>query len=91
MVIASSSPLILFVRAAHVSHLLRKVCIILKELDIPYDYKIVEFSEVKQEPYTSINPNGRLPAIEDPNTGVKLWEVSYVHDGVTLGLTFTSF
>lgn len=24
--------------------------------------------------YTDINPNGRLPAIQDPNTGVTLWE-----------------
>jgi glutathione S-transferase len=29
---------------------------------------------VKQEPYTLLNPNGRLPTIEDPNTGMTLWE-----------------
>ncbi|KAK0256157.1 glutathione S- transferase, nitrogen catabolite repression regulator, partial [Friedmanniomyces endolithicus] len=31
-------------------------------------------SAIKQEPYISLNPNGRLPAIEDPNTGLVLWE-----------------
>ena len=29
---------------------------------------------VKSEPYLSINPNGGVPAIEDPNTGLTLWE-----------------
>jgi glutathione S-transferase len=29
---------------------------------------------VKQNPYTSINPNGRVPAVQDPNTGITLWE-----------------
>lgn len=36
---------------------------------------MVELPDAKKESYTNINPNGRLPAIEDPNTGVKLWEV----------------
>ena len=53
----------------------RKVCTILKELDIPYEHRMVEFPEAKQKPFTDVNPNGRLPAIEDPNTGIKLWEV----------------
>ena len=38
-------------------------------------YKLVEFDECKKSPYVDINPNGRLPAIEDPNTSVVLWEV----------------
>lgn len=29
---------------------------------------------VNQPQYEKINPNGRVPAIEDPNTGVTLWE-----------------
>ncbi|KAL8823874.1 MAG: hypothetical protein Q9191_005478 [Dirinaria sp. TL-2023a] len=45
---------------------------------IPYDYVLVEFTEVKQEPYIGINPNGRLPTIEDPNTGIKLWETGAI-------------
>lgn len=31
-------------------------------------------ADVKGEAYTKINPNGRTPAIEDPNTGITLWE-----------------
>jgi glutathione S-transferase len=31
-------------------------------------------AEIKQEPYIQVNPNGRVPAIEDPNTGITLWE-----------------
>lgn len=34
----------------------------------------MDFSELKKEPFESINPNGRVPAIEDPNTGLKIWE-----------------
>ncbi|PSE65685.1 hypothetical protein C7G78_18910 [Acinetobacter baumannii] len=51
-----------------------KVVQILEELDLPYNHAFVDMSTVKQEPYTKINPNGRLPAIEDPNTGITLWE-----------------
>lgn len=47
---------------------------VLQELNIPYIDKYVEFSEIKKEPYVSVNPNGRVPAIEDPNTGITLWE-----------------
>ncbi len=52
----------------------RKVAIILEELNVPYETKLMDFSELKQDPFESINPNGRVPAIEDPNTGMKLWE-----------------
>lgn len=34
----------------------------------------VEFTDVKKEHFTTVNPNGRLPAITDPNTGITLWE-----------------
>lgn len=47
----------------------------LEELGLPYETKIWQFSEMKQEPFVKINPNGRVPAIEDPNTGITLWEV----------------
>ena len=29
---------------------------------------------MKEKPYTDINPNGRAPAIQDPNTGLTIWE-----------------
>jgi glutathione S-transferase len=48
-----------------------KVAIILEELELPYENT---FPAPKEEPYLSINPNGRLPAIDDPNTGIKIWE-----------------
>lgn len=54
-----------------------KVRTILEELEIPHEWREVEFNEVKSEEYLKVTPNGRLPAIEDPNTGVTLWEVKY--------------
>ncbi|KAJ5191378.1 Glutathione S-transferase-like protein OpS6 [Penicillium cinerascens] len=51
-----------------------KVVMVLEELNIPYENKIVDFPDMKKEPFESINPNGRVPAIEDPNTGITLWE-----------------
>ena len=53
-----------------------KVCIILEALKLPYETNILEFSEVKQDSYIKLNPNGRLPTLQDPNTGVTLFEVS---------------
>ena len=34
----------------------------------------MEGAALKQPPFTDVNPNGRVPAIEDPNTGITLWE-----------------
>ena len=47
---------------------------ILEELNILYKVKQLEFSEIKQPAFKKINPNRRVPAIEDPNTGITLWE-----------------
>jgi glutathione S-transferase len=54
-----------------------KVAILLEELGIPFEVKAVGFATgaLKTEPYISLNPNGRVPAIEDPNTGISLFEV----------------
>ncbi|KAJ4397865.1 hypothetical protein N0V93_002102 [Gnomoniopsis smithogilvyi] len=51
-----------------------RVAMILKELDVPYTHKFLQLADMKKEPFESINPNGRVPAIEDPNTGITLWE-----------------
>lgn len=51
---------------------------ILEELQLPYKIHYIEFTETKSEEYLQINPNGRLPAIRDPNSGLTLWEVSHV-------------
>lgn len=34
----------------------------------------MDFSVLHQEPFESLNPNGRVPVIEDPNTGITLFE-----------------
>lgn len=52
-----------------------KCVIIFEELGIPYEIEYMDFAVLKQEPFLSINPNGRTPAITDPNTGITLWEV----------------
>ncbi|KAG5924488.1 hypothetical protein E4U61_000424 [Claviceps capensis] len=44
-----------------------KVAIILEELSLPYETKFLDFSTVKAE-VISLNPNGRVPGLEDPNT-----------------------
>ncbi|KAK8122866.1 hypothetical protein PG984_011536 [Apiospora sp. TS-2023a] len=51
-----------------------KVVVILEELHIPYEITSIRFEDIKKKPFTDLNPNGRAPAIEDPNTGLVLWE-----------------
>ncbi|PLB51337.1 glutathione S-transferase Ure2-like protein [Aspergillus steynii IBT 23096] len=51
-----------------------KVEILLRELNISYTVNPVPFSEIKQPEYLAVNPNGRLPSIQDANTGLTLWE-----------------
>ncbi|KAL5340363.1 glutathione S-transferase [Aspergillus crustosus] len=51
-----------------------KVTLILEELGLTYEWKEVHNDEIKAEPFISVNPNGRVPAIEDPNTNTTLWE-----------------
>ncbi|KAJ5953375.1 hypothetical protein N7454_000271 [Penicillium verhagenii] len=51
-----------------------KVVMVFEELAIPYTQKIMATVDLKKEPFESINPNGRVPAIQDPNTGITLWE-----------------
>jgi glutathione S-transferase len=51
-----------------------KVSMILEELDLPYEAIPVPLSDVKKPEYLVVNPNGRIPAIHDPNTGITLWE-----------------
>lgn len=51
-----------------------KVAAVLEELSLPYETKFLQFPEMKQDPFEKVNPNGRVPAIEDPNTGLNLFE-----------------
>ena len=52
-----------------------KIAILLEELGLKYELKLLEFPELKKEPYESLNPNGRVPTIQDPNTGLTIFEV----------------
>lgn len=54
-----------------------KVATVLDALRVPYDVKYQELNETKTESFLKITPNGRMPAIEDPNTGITLWEVGW--------------
>lgn len=51
-----------------------KVVILLEELGLPFETTYKDMHTVKQPEYEKINPNGRVPAIEDLNTGITLWE-----------------
>lgn len=55
-----------------------KIALALEYLDLPYDIKLWQFGDapngVKGAEFTKINENGRVPALEDPNTGVVSWE-----------------
>lgn len=55
-----------------------KVVIVLEELNLPYDTKMVEFPNMKKPPFnTEITLNGRVPAIIDSNNNnnnLTLWE-----------------
>ncbi|KAJ5290957.1 hypothetical protein N7478_000208 [Penicillium angulare] len=51
-----------------------RVAIILEELGLPHEFEPITLADVKTPEYLAINPNGRLPAIYDPNTDLTLWE-----------------
>jgi glutathione S-transferase len=52
-----------------------KVAIILEELGLPHEHHFIPFANMKTPSYEALNPNGRVPTLEDPNTGVTIWEV----------------
>ncbi|KAI9851747.1 MAG: hypothetical protein M1838_002824 [Thelocarpon superellum] len=55
-----------------------KVAIVLEVLGIPYTVKTWQFGDgingVKGPVFTKINPNGRVPALQDSNTDITSWE-----------------
>ncbi|KAK5451753.1 hypothetical protein LTS15_008013 [Exophiala xenobiotica] len=56
-----------------------KVGIMLEELGLPYEIVNVPFEDVKKPEYTALNPNGRLPTIQDPNNGdLTIWETGAI-------------
>lgn len=56
-----------------------KIAIALEALKVPYSVRFWDFSDdpgkgVKSTAFLAVNENGRVPAVEDPNTGVVAWE-----------------
>lgn len=73
-----------------------KVAMILSELGLPHEFEPTSFAEVKTPAFLAINPNGRMPAIHDPNTNLTLWESGAIleylverYDSTALQLSFT--
>lgn len=54
-----------------------KVAFVLEELGLPWKFESLPMSDLKKEPYTKLNPNGRVPALVDPNKDMTIWEVSH--------------
>ncbi|MBW4699414.1 MAG: glutathione S-transferase family protein [Aphanocapsa lilacina HA4352-LM1] len=54
----------------------RKVSVMLEEVGLPYTVHVVDISSGDQhrEEYLAINPNGKIPAIVDHDTGLTLFE-----------------
>lgn len=51
-----------------------KIAFLAAELEIPHEVIPTGFGDLKKPDYLAINPNGRMPAIYDPNTDLTLWE-----------------
>ncbi|KAF2829923.1 glutathione S-transferas-like protein [Ophiobolus disseminans] len=47
---------------------------LVEELGLPFVLNDISFADVKKPEYVKVNPNGRLPAIYDPNEDLTLWE-----------------
>ncbi|KAL9097269.1 MAG: hypothetical protein Q9165_000696 [Trypethelium subeluteriae] len=70
-----------------------KIVIILEELGLPYRGEFIEHEDLKKPVFENVNPNGRVPAINDPNTKLTLWEsgaiVTYLIDTYDTSHTLT--
>ncbi|PSR88679.1 glutathione S-transferase [Coniella lustricola] len=52
-----------------------KIIMILEELGVPYKIHDIGFDKIKEPEYLKVNPNGRIPAIQDPNRNdIVIWE-----------------
>lgn len=51
-----------------------KVHMLCEALSLPYELIDVQFPDLKKPDFLALNPNGRMPAIQDPNTDLTLWE-----------------
>ncbi|KAI1440242.1 glutathione S-transferase [Annulohypoxylon stygium] len=70
-----------------------KVVLVLNELQVPYEIVAFRFDDIKKPPFVNLNPNASVPAIEDPNTNVVLWEsgaiITYIIDQYDKDLKLT--
>ncbi|KAI1344166.1 glutathione S-transferase [Xylariaceae sp. FL0016] len=74
---ASLQPLVLHAHATGPNPI--KLAMALELLQVPYTVKMWDFGPdpakgVKGAAFLQLNENGRVPALEDPNTGVVSWE-----------------
>ncbi|KXH40862.1 hypothetical protein CNYM01_13260 [Colletotrichum nymphaeae SA-01] len=60
-----------------------KVILLCEELGLLYETEIIPLNDVKNPKYVAINPNGRLPSIQDPNTDLTLWESGAIIEYLT--------
>lgn len=61
-----------------------KIAIILQELHLPFEVVKIPYNDVKNPEYVAINPNGRLPAITDPNKNdLTIWESGAIIEYLT--------
>ncbi|KAJ4856059.1 hypothetical protein T069G_09427 [Trichoderma breve] len=60
-----------------------KVILLCEELGLPYETEVIPLNDVKNPNYVAINPNGRLPSIQDPNTDLTLWESGAIIEYLT--------
>ncbi|KAF5574320.1 theta class glutathione S-transferase [Fusarium pseudoanthophilum] len=60
-----------------------KIILLCEELGLPYKTEIIPLTEVKNPNYVAINPNGRLPSIQDPNKNLTLWESGAIIEYLT--------
>jgi len=49
---------------------------LLAELGLPHEIEPISFPDLKKPEFLAVNPNGRMPAITDPNNDdFTLWSV----------------
>jgi hypothetical protein len=76
-IMSSIKPLILHAHTTGPNPI--KIAIALEKLKLPYEVKLWEFGDnaengLKGAKFLEINENGRVPALQDPNSGVVSWE-----------------
>ncbi|KAI8934954.1 hypothetical protein NX059_008620 [Plenodomus lindquistii] len=51
-----------------------KIIMMVEELGLPYEVQPLGFPDLKKPEFLAVNPNGRMPALVDPNTDLTIWE-----------------